>query len=97
MVCALTMAEVKGTKFWPLSAEEKPKQFLKLLGDDTMIQMTVKRVNKLIPIEEIFVVTAKQYVNLVKELLPGLSERNFILVSLKNKEQEIKAVKSLIL
>lgn len=78
MLCALIMAGGKGTRFWPLSTEEKPKQFLKLLGEDTMIQMTVKRVEKLIPQERIFVVTANQYVPLVKEQLPGLPERNII-------------------
>ncbi|MBL4936343.1 mannose-1-phosphate guanylyltransferase [Clostridium sp. YIM B02515] len=78
MLCALIMAGGKGTRFWPLSTEEKPKQFLKLLGENTMIQMTVKRVEKLLPIERIFVVTAKQYVSLVKEQLPNLPDRNII-------------------
>ena len=44
MLCALIMAGGKGTRFWPLSTEEKPKQFLNLIGDETMIQMTVNRV-----------------------------------------------------
>jgi mannose-1-phosphate guanylyltransferase len=79
MLCALIMAGGKGTRFWPLSTEEKPKQFLKLLGEDTMIQMTVKRVEKLLPIERIFVVTDKQYVGLVKEQLHDLPERNIII------------------
>ncbi|MBE6067125.1 MAG: mannose-1-phosphate guanylyltransferase [Clostridium lundense] len=78
MLTALIMAGGKGTRFWPLSTEEKPKQFLKLLSEDTMIQMTVRRLEKLIPIERIFVVTAKQYVSLVKEQLPSLPKRNII-------------------
>ncbi|WP_186431535.1 mannose-1-phosphate guanylyltransferase [Clostridium sp. BSD9I1] len=78
MLCALIMAGGKGTRFWPLSTEEKPKQFLKLLSEDTMIQMTVKRLEKLMPIERIFVVTAKQYVSLVKDQLPSLPKRNII-------------------
>lgn len=72
------MAGGKGTRFWPLSTEEKPKQFLSLFGEDTMLQMTVKRIEKLLPIERIFVVTAKNYVRLVKEQLPNLPERNII-------------------
>jgi len=79
MLCALIMAGGKGTRFWPLSTEEKPKQFLKLLGEDTMLQMTVKRVEKLIPIERIFVVTANRYVDLVKEQLSDLPEKNIII------------------
>jgi mannose-1-phosphate guanylyltransferase len=78
MLCALIMAGGKGTRFWPLSTEEKPKQFLKLLGEDTMIQMTVKRVEKIIPRERIFIVTASDYVKLIKEQLPFISERNII-------------------
>lgn len=78
MLCALVMAGGKGERFWPLSTDEKPKQFLKLLGNETMIQMTVKRLEGLIPIERIFVVTAKRYIGLVKEQLPNLPEKNII-------------------
>ena len=79
MLCALIMAGGKGTRFWPLSTVEKPKQFLNLIGDDTMIQMSVKRLEKLIPIERIFIVTGKMYMDLVKEQLPNLPLRNIII------------------
>lgn len=78
MLCALIMAGGKGTRFWPLSTEEKPKQFLKLIGDKTMIQMTIDRVKPIIPIERIFVCTGEKYVGLVKEQLPELPIRNII-------------------
>lgn len=78
MLCALVMAGGKGERFWPLSTDDKPKQFLNLLGEDTMIQMTVKRLEGLIPIDRIFVVTAERYVSLVKEQLPNLPEENII-------------------
>lgn len=78
MICALIMAGGKGTRFWPLSTEKKPKQFLNLLGEETMIQMTVNRIKPIIPIERIFVCTGKMYVDLVKEQIPGLPERNII-------------------
>ena len=48
MLCALIMAGGKGTRFWPLSTEEKPKQFLNLIGEETMIQMTVNRITPII-------------------------------------------------
>lgn len=78
MLCALIMAGGKGTRFWPLSTEEKPKQFLNLIGDKTMIQMTVDRIKPIIPIERIFICTGEIYVDLVKEQLPELPERNII-------------------
>ncbi|WP_143315781.1 mannose-1-phosphate guanylyltransferase [Clostridium sp. HBUAS56017] len=79
MLCALVMAGGKGTRFWPLSTDEKPKQFLKLIGEDTMIQMTVNRIKPIIPIERIFICTAAMYVNLVREQIPELPERNIII------------------
>lgn len=78
MLCALIMAGGKGTRFWPLSTEKKPKQFLNLVGEDTMIQMTVNRIKPIIPMERIFVCTGEMYVDLVKEQLPELPERNII-------------------
>ena len=78
MLCALIMAGGRGTRFWPLSTEEKPKQFLSLIGDKTMIQMTVDRIKPIIPIERIFVCTGAMYIDLVKEQLPELPERNII-------------------
>lgn len=78
MLCVLIMAGGKGTRFWPLSTDKKPKQFLKLLGEETMIQMTVNRVKDLIPQDRIFVVTALEYVDLIKEQLPELPVRNII-------------------
>lgn len=78
MLCALIMAGGKGTRFWPLSTEEKPKQFLNLIGEETMIQMTVNRIKPIIPIERIFVCTGESYVDLVKDQLKELPERNII-------------------
>ena len=57
MFCALIMAGGKGTRFWPKSTENMPKQFLNLIGEKTMIQLTYDRLLKVIPKERIFVVT----------------------------------------
>ena len=78
MLCALIMAGGKGTRFWPLSTEEKPKQFLNLVGDDTMIQMTVNRILPIIPIERIFVCTGEKYTDYVINQLPKLPKENII-------------------
>ncbi len=76
--CALIMAGGKGTRFWPKSTEEKPKQFLNLIEERTMLQMTVDRVKKIIPIEKIFIVTCSKYTKLVEEQIPKLPKKNII-------------------
>ena len=78
MLTALIMAGGKGTRFWPLSTDEKPKQFLNLIGNNTMIQMTINRIKPIIPIERIFVCTGERYVDLVKEQVPELPIKNII-------------------
>ncbi|MEG2289451.1 MAG: mannose-1-phosphate guanylyltransferase [Clostridium sp.] len=78
MLCALIMAGGKGTRFWPLSTEKNPKQFLNLLGEDTMVQMTVKRLLPLIPMERIFAVTSEEYIDILRKQLPYLKRENII-------------------
>lgn len=78
-VCALIMAGGKGTRFWPKSTEEKPKQFISLIEERTMIQLTVDRMKKMLPVENIFIATGEKYIDLVKEQLPELPEENIIL------------------
>ncbi len=78
-LCTLIMAGGRGTRFWPKSTEEKPKQFLNLLGEKTMLQLTVERSLEITPIERIFIVTGENYKNIVKEQLPNLPEKNIII------------------
>lgn len=77
--CALIMAGGKGTRFWPKSTEEKPKQFLNLIDEKTMIQKTYDRIKKVIPEEKIFIVTCDRYVKLLKEQLPQIKDKNIII------------------
>ena len=56
---AVIMAGGKGERFWPLSTEEKPKQFMNLFGPKTMIEMAVKYVSGIISMENILIVTNK--------------------------------------
>lgn len=79
MNCALIMAGGKGTRFWPVSTEEKPKQFLSLLGKKSMLQMTVDRINEYIDFDKIFICTSQKYVSLVKEQIPTIKEKNIII------------------
>lgn len=71
---AIIMAGGVGSRFWPLSTEENPKQFLDVLGTGkTLIQMTFERLNKIVPSENVYIVTNKMYQKIVLEQLPSLS------------------------
>lgn len=73
------MAGGIGTRFWPQSTKEKPKQFLDILGvGKTLLQQTFIRSQKLCPSENIFVVTAQDYASLVQEQLPLIPKENII-------------------
>ncbi|MBC8386152.1 MAG: mannose-1-phosphate guanylyltransferase [Candidatus Cloacimonetes bacterium] len=76
---ALIMAGGVGTRFWPLSRESNPKQFLNILSDRSMLQMTVDRLISKIKIEDIFIVTAASQVELTKKHLPDLPMENMII------------------
>ena len=73
------MAGGIGSRFWPASRVQKPKQFLDILGTgNTLIQSTFNRVKSLCPMENIFVITNKQYVHLVKQQLPEIKNAQII-------------------
>jgi mannose-1-phosphate guanylyltransferase len=76
---ALIMAGGTGTRFWPVSRKCRPKQFLRISGEKSMLQLTVDRLNGMIPPENIYIVTAQSQVALVKEHLPQLPEANIII------------------
>lgn len=80
MITALIMAGGQGTRFWPLSRADRPKQFLKLTDDQkTMLQATVSRIEKLVPADRIFVATNKNYSQAIYRQLPELPEENIII------------------
>lgn len=65
------MAGGIGSRFWPLSDEKTPKQFLDILGTGrTLIQLTLARFESIIPIENVWVVTSEEYTDLVRQQLP---------------------------
>lgn len=68
-----------GSRFWPISSEELPKQFLDILGcGRTLIQLTLGRFNGLIPKENVWVVTAEKYREIVMEQLPEIPSSNIL-------------------
>ncbi len=77
-VYAVIMAGGVGTRFWPRSKERKPKQLIRIVGENTMIQDTVYRLKGLIPHERILIITNKVQKIRIKEQLPELPEENII-------------------
>ncbi|QXP60027.1 mannose-1-phosphate guanylyltransferase [Olleya sp. HaHaR_3_96] len=77
---AILMAGGVGSRFWPVSTEEFPKQFHDMLGTgDTLIQKTFSRLSNLIPKENIFILTNEKYNDLVLEQLPEVNQRQVVL------------------
>ena len=73
------MAGGIGSRFWPMSTPEHPKQFIDVLGcGRTLIQMTADRLLPLCPYENMWVVTSRNYIGIVREQLPGIPEANIL-------------------
>src|SRR4051812_19958650 len=73
------MAGGIGSRFWPVSRTSHPKQFLDILDTGrTFIQQTVDRFTGFVPLENIYIVTADEYVGITKEQLPQLPVENIV-------------------
>jgi mannose-1-phosphate guanylyltransferase len=69
-----------GSRFWPFSRETYPKQFLDMFGTGrSLLQMTFDRFSKIIPVENIYIVTNELYAPLVRKQLPLLQEKQILL------------------
>ncbi len=75
---AVIMAGGLGERLWPLSRKETPKQFLRLLGERTLLQQTVERIALLVRREDTYIVVGRQHVTSVREQLPDLPLRNIL-------------------
>jgi mannose-1-phosphate guanylyltransferase len=73
------MAGGIGSRFWPMSRQDFPKQFLDILHTgQTLIQSTFERFTSFIPVHNIYVVTTQEYFSIVKSQLPKLPEENIL-------------------
>jgi mannose-1-phosphate guanylyltransferase len=73
------MAGGIGSRFWPVSRTDYPKQFLDILGTgETLIQQTFRRFERLAPMENIYVVTSTDYTAIVEKQLPLLPKENIL-------------------
>ena len=78
------MAGGIGSRFWPLSKTERPKQFLDILGTGrTLLQQTYDRFHKIMPPDQIYIVSNLEYKELIISQLPDLPEENVLLEPLR--------------
>ena len=73
---ALILAGGSGTRFWPLSRNTRPKQLLNLFGDGTLLEQTIRRLEGLVPLENILILTNAQQVDAVREVATMLPAGN---------------------
>jgi mannose-1-phosphate guanylyltransferase len=79
MYYAVIMAGGSGTRLWPLSRRDSPKQALKLVGEKTMFQYAVERITSTFSFENIMVVTIPTYATILQKQCPEIPVENFIL------------------
>jgi len=78
MLYTVIMAGGKGTRFWPLSRESRPKQLLKIAGERTMIQATVDRIKPVTPLDSVIVITGAAHEDEIRKQLPEIPAENII-------------------
>jgi len=76
---AVIMAGGGGTRLWPVSRKNKPKQLLPLLGEETLFQSTVTRLSNLFPPERILVVTVAEQMTEMREQAPQIPPENYLI------------------
>lgn len=76
---AIVLAGGIGAKFWPISTEKNPKQFVHLIGDGTCVQNTYKRLLRYFNNDEIFVVTSSNYDEITSSQLSEIEPKNIVL------------------
>ena len=75
---AVIMAGGRGTRFWPRSRATRPKQFLAMVGEETLLHQTVNRLDGLFKPEDIFIVTTEELAGQTRSMLPQLPARNVL-------------------
>ena len=85
MIYGLILAEVRGSRLYPLSRSEKPKQFLRVINDKSFLVNTVDRITPLIEKNNIYIVTNKEYKEKIENELIDINKDN-IFTEPMNKE-----------
>src|SRR5450631_1900937 len=77
-IYALILAGGSGERFWPLSRRARPKQLLRLVAEETLLEQTVARLDGLIPRERLLILTNVEQEAAVRALLPNLPKENIL-------------------
>jgi mannose-1-phosphate guanylyltransferase len=77
-ISAVIMAGGTGTRFWPWSRSQTPKQFLPVISDRTMLEETISRLQPKIPLSRIYTVASQDQSRKIESLLPGLPQENIM-------------------
>lgn len=79
-IYVVIMAGGSGTRFWPFSREEKPKQFLDVLGTgQSLLQMTFERYKEITPVAKIYLASNTKYKKMIQEQLPEVDKSQLLL------------------
>ena len=78
MHCVI-LAGGSGTRFWPYSRKNNPKQMLNIVGDQSMLQITVDRLAKLKSTTEIYIITKKELYELIIKKIKNVNPKNVII------------------
>lgn len=73
---AVILAGGSGTRFWPLSRSNRPKQLLSIVGDTSMLQMTVDRLKKIKKIKDIYIITRADLKKTIQKEVTGIKPKN---------------------
>jgi mannose-1-phosphate guanylyltransferase len=73
------MAGGRGERFWPLSRTAFPKQFLSLVGEKTMLQQTVERLEGIVETKDVYVVAGEEFKGIIRQQLPNLPDENIVI------------------
>lgn len=75
---AIILAGGNGERFWPLSTANRPKQFLRVFGNESLIRQAVSRISSLVSVQDIYVITSKQLVKTTIKELPEIPVTNIV-------------------